>query len=48
MEIEDFLDTVRAVIGCDLLVNVLIFVEGAVNFLANGHFLGLVRLGNVL
>lgn len=39
VEVEDFLDTVGAVIGSNLLINVLFFIKCVSYFLTNGHLL---------
>jgi hypothetical protein len=46
VEVKDFLDTVGAVIGSDLLINVLFFIECVCYFLANRHLL-IIWLGQV-
>lgn len=44
VKVEDLLDTVGAVICCDLLINVLFLLESALNLLADRHLVRLLWL----
>ena len=48
MKIKDLLDTVGAVIGCNVLINVLLLGEGAHDLLADGALVRFLWLWDVL
>lgn len=46
VEVKDFLNTVGAVIGSDLLINVLLLGKSILDFLSNRHLFIAIRLGD--